>query len=148
YDDEQILCVANLSRFVQPVELDLARFQGFTPVELFGRVRFPLIGELPYMLTVGPSSFIWFQLERTPQAAGGAMDLAPAPAQEQLPGLSLPGTWETLMEGKTRAVLERTILPRYLTRQRWFGAKSRTLETISIRDWVAVVLEPEPAFLV
>src|SRR5262249_48870472 len=63
YDDEQILCVANLSRFVQPVELDLSRFKGYTPVELFGRVRFPAIGELPYLLTVGPSSFIWFQLD-------------------------------------------------------------------------------------
>ena len=40
------------------------------------------------------------------------------------------------MEGKVRAVLERTVLPRYMTRQRWFGAKSRTLETVSIRDWV------------
>src|SRR3954469_1493189 len=135
FDDEQILCVANLSRFVQPVELDLSRFQGYTPVELFGRVRFPTIGELPYLLTVGPSSFIWFQLERTPQAAGGAVDHAPAPADEALPLLTLPGTWETLMEGKVRAVLERTVLPRYMTRQRWFGAKSRTLETVSIRDW-------------
>ena len=52
------------------------------------------------------------------------------------------------MEGKTRAVLERVVLPRYMSRQRWFGAKSRTLETVSIRDWVTVVAEPEPAFLV
>jgi maltose alpha-D-glucosyltransferase/alpha-amylase len=148
YDDERILCVANLSRFVQPVELDLSEFKGYTPVELFGKVRFPTIGELPYLLTVGPSSFIWFQLEPTPEAAGDATDLTPAPAQTELPTLSLPGTWETLMEGKTRAMLERTVLPRYMTRQRWFGAKARTLETISIRDWVAVVPEPEPAFLV
>ena len=63
YEDELILCVANLSRFVQPVELDLSPYKGYTPVELFGRVRFPTIGELPYLLTVGPSSFIWFQLE-------------------------------------------------------------------------------------
>jgi maltose alpha-D-glucosyltransferase/alpha-amylase len=148
HDDERILCVANLSRYVQPIELDLSRFKGYTPVELFGRVRFPAIGDLPYLLTVGPSSFIWFQLEPTPQAAGDAIALVPAPAYPELPSLSLPGTWETLMEGKTRAALERTVLPRYMTRQRWFGAKARTLETISIRDWVAVVPEPEPAFLV
>jgi maltose alpha-D-glucosyltransferase/alpha-amylase len=140
--------VANLSRYVQPVELDLSRFKGYTPVELFGKVRFPAIGDLPYLLTVGPSSFIWFQLEPTPVAAGDAIDLVPAPAHPELPCLSLSGTWETLMEGKTRAVLERTVLPRYMTRQRWFGAKARTLETISIRDWVAVAPEPEPAFLV
>jgi maltose alpha-D-glucosyltransferase/alpha-amylase len=148
YDDELILCVANLSRFVQPVELDLGRYRGYTPIEMFGKVRFPNIGDLPYLLTLGPSSFIWFQLERTPQPAGGAIARAPAPSEDALPRLTLPGTWETLMEGKSRAVLERAVLPRYMTRQRWFGAKSRTLETVSIRDWGAVVLEPEPAFLV
>ncbi len=148
YEDELILCVANLARFIQPVELDLSRYKGYTPVELFGRVRFPTIGELPYLLTVGPSSFIWFQLEKTPESAGGAIDLAPPQADQALPCVTLSGTWETLMEGKTRAVLERTVLPRYMTRQRWFGAKARTLETVSIRDWVIVVPEPEPAFLV
>jgi maltose alpha-D-glucosyltransferase/alpha-amylase len=148
HEDEIILCVANLSRFVQPVELDLAPYRGYTPVEIFGRVRFPTIGELPYLLTVGPSSFIWFQLERTPQAPGRVVDMAPPPAEGGLPKVSVPGKWETVMEGKVRAVLERTVLPRYMTRQRWFGGKSRTLETVSIRDWAAVVSRPEPAFLV
>jgi maltose alpha-D-glucosyltransferase/alpha-amylase len=148
HEDEMILCVANLARFVQPVELDLSRYKGYTPVEMFGRVRFPTIGELPYLLTLGPTSFMWFQLERTPVSAGGAIDLAPAPQEKALPTLSLPGAWETLMEGKVRAVLERAILPRYMARQRWFGAKSRTLETVSIRDWSAVLHEPAPTFLV
>ena len=53
------------------------------------------------------------------------------------PVLTMTGGWETLMEGKYRAVLERTVLPGYMQAQRWFGAKSRTLETLSIRDWVA-----------
>jgi maltose alpha-D-glucosyltransferase / alpha-amylase len=148
YEEELILCVANLSRFVQPVELDLSMYKGYTPVEMFGKVRFPTVGDLPYMLSLGPSSFVWFLLERTPQAGGGAIDQAPAPAESALPSVSLSGTWETLMEGKTRAVLERAVLPRYMTRQRWFGAKSRTLETVSIRDWLPVVQEPAPAFLV
>ena len=147
YEDELILCVANLARFVQPVELDLSRHKGYTPVEMFGRVRFPTIGDQPYLLTLGPTSFIWFQLEPATAAAGGVLDLAPAPAEEALPTLSLPGTWETLVEGKVRAVLERTVLPRYMTRQRWFGARSRTLETVSIRDWSAVLHGPAPAFL-
>src|SRR6516165_637787 len=114
---------------------------------MFGRVRFPTIGEQPYLLTLGPTTFIWFQLEPAPAAGGGVLDLAPAPAEEALPTLSLPGTWETLAEGKVRAVLERTVLPRYMTRQRWFVAKSRTLETVSIRDWSAVLHGPAPAFL-
>jgi maltose alpha-D-glucosyltransferase/alpha-amylase len=57
-----LLCVANLSRFAQYVELDLSRFEGRTPVELIGRVHFPRVGELPYLLTLGPHDFLWFEL--------------------------------------------------------------------------------------
>jgi maltose alpha-D-glucosyltransferase / alpha-amylase len=64
-----ILCVANLSRFAQYVELDLSRFNGRVPVELIGRVHFPAIGELPYLLTLGPHDFFWFELTHA-DAAG------------------------------------------------------------------------------
>ena len=57
-----ILCINNLSRFPQPVELDLRRFQGMIPVELLGGVPFPPIGELPYLLTLGGYGFYWFRL--------------------------------------------------------------------------------------
>jgi maltose alpha-D-glucosyltransferase/alpha-amylase len=157
YEGELILCVANLSRFVQPVEIDLSRFRGYTPFELFGRVRFPVIGEAPYVLAIGPTAFIWFQLERSPQglphelgprAAMAAADHPPAPAAgSPMPVLTVSGGWEALMEGKYRALLERTVLPRYMQSQRWFGAKARTLETLSIRDWVPVLHDPTPAYL-
>ena len=62
HEGAEILCVANLSRFAQYVELDLSRFAGRTPVELIGRVHFPRIGELPYLLTLGPHDFLWFEL--------------------------------------------------------------------------------------
>jgi maltose alpha-D-glucosyltransferase / alpha-amylase len=62
YDDEILMIVNNLSRFAQPVELDLHEFDGWTPVELFGETRFPRIGELPYMLSFGPHGFMWFRL--------------------------------------------------------------------------------------
>jgi maltose alpha-D-glucosyltransferase/alpha-amylase len=64
--DTIVLCVNNLSRFAQPVELDLRRFNGMTPVELLGKVHFPSIGELPYLLTLAPHGFYWFALEGTP----------------------------------------------------------------------------------
>jgi maltose alpha-D-glucosyltransferase/alpha-amylase len=57
-----VLCVANLSRFAQYVELDLSRFHGRQPVEMIGRVHFPRIGDLPYLLTLGPHDFFWFEL--------------------------------------------------------------------------------------
>ena len=57
-----ILCVANLSRFAQYVELDLRSFNGMVPIEMIGHVRFPPIGELPYLLTFAPHGFYWFLL--------------------------------------------------------------------------------------
>jgi maltose alpha-D-glucosyltransferase/alpha-amylase len=62
FGDDRVLCVANLSRFAQPVELDLRRFQDCVPVELLGGVAFPRVGELPYLLTIAGHGFYWFAL--------------------------------------------------------------------------------------
>ena len=70
---DTVLCVNNLSRFPQPVELDLRRWEGVRPVELLGGVRFPQIGELPYLLTLGGYGFYWIRLPAPPiDDAGGA----------------------------------------------------------------------------
>jgi maltose alpha-D-glucosyltransferase/alpha-amylase len=61
---DAILCVANLSRVVQPVELDLSPFAGFTPVEMLGYTDFPVVGQRPYFLTLGPYGYYWFELQR------------------------------------------------------------------------------------
>src|SRR5205085_5543885 len=61
--EEVILCVANLSRSAQATELDLSPFKGRIPLEMLGRMRFPAIGELPYMITLAPYGFYWFQLQ-------------------------------------------------------------------------------------
>jgi maltose alpha-D-glucosyltransferase / alpha-amylase len=63
HGDEAVLCVHNLARSAQAVELDLSWFEGRVPVEMFGRSRFPRIGALPYLLTLGPRGFFWFELE-------------------------------------------------------------------------------------
>ncbi|TQS26950.1 maltose alpha-D-glucosyltransferase [Microbispora sp. KK1-11] len=68
--DDRVLCVNNLSRFPQPVELDLRRFEGSTPVECMGGVPFPPIGELPYLLTLPGHGFYWFTLPVTQRTAG------------------------------------------------------------------------------
>ncbi|MBW3627219.1 MAG: alpha-glucosidase C-terminal domain-containing protein, partial [Actinobacteria bacterium] len=57
-----VMCVNNLSRFAQPVELHLAQYEGWVPHELLGRVPFPPIGELPYFVTLAPYGFYWFEL--------------------------------------------------------------------------------------
>jgi maltose alpha-D-glucosyltransferase/alpha-amylase len=64
FGDDRVLCVANLSRFAQPAELDLRRFRGIVPVEMLGNVHFPRIGELPYLLTIPGHGHYWFALTR------------------------------------------------------------------------------------
>jgi maltose alpha-D-glucosyltransferase/alpha-amylase len=64
HGDDAMLCVNNLSRFPQPVELDLSRFEGIQPIETLGGVPFPAIGELPYLLTMAGHGFYWFRLPR------------------------------------------------------------------------------------
>ncbi len=63
YEDDVALCVHNFARSAQAVELDLSQYEGRHPVEMFGRSRFPRIGELSYLLTFGPRGFFWFLLE-------------------------------------------------------------------------------------
>ena len=66
YEDDIVLCVHNLARSAQAVELDLSRVRrAACPEEMLGRTRFPRIGELPYLLTLAPRGFFWFQLRRT-----------------------------------------------------------------------------------
>jgi maltose alpha-D-glucosyltransferase/alpha-amylase len=65
YEDDIILCVHNMARSAQAVELDLSAFEGMVPEEMFGRTRFPRIGTLPYLLTLAPRGFFWFALKET-----------------------------------------------------------------------------------
>ncbi len=64
FDEDVILCVANLSRSAQPAELDLQAFVGSVPVEMLGYTEFPPITAAPYFLTLGPYGFYWFELQR------------------------------------------------------------------------------------
>jgi maltose alpha-D-glucosyltransferase/alpha-amylase len=68
-EEDVVICVNNLSRFPQPVELDLSQYRGCRPVELTGGVPFPLVGELPYLLTLPGHGFYWFQITRLGESA-------------------------------------------------------------------------------
>ncbi len=143
YEDEHLLVVANLSRFVQYVELDLAAYKGMVAVELFGRTDFPPIGDLPYLLTMGPHSFYWFSLE-APEGRGG---VAVASADQQpLPSLTVRGSWDAVLRGEARAALERC-LPAYLPARRWFGGKALTIKGARFTEQVTVPTGNGPAYL-
>ena len=137
YGDERILVVANLSRFVQFVELDLARFKGMTPIELFGQSHFPMIGDRPYMLTLAPHMFDWFSLE-TPIPAT-AIDRA-------IPEIDLMEPWNRFIEGNDRQQLER-LLPDYLRQCLWLQDKARAVRTARIIDIVPLSERAESTYL-
>jgi maltose alpha-D-glucosyltransferase/alpha-amylase len=142
YQEECILVVANLSRFVQYVELDLSAFQGVMPVETFGRVAFPPIGELPYLLTLGPHSFYWFTLE--PRRSEG---LVPAEAPEiRVPPVTVDGAWERIFQGRSKAALE-SLLAEHLRGRRWFGGKARHIRATSIPEIVSFPYDSSVAYI-
>jgi maltose alpha-D-glucosyltransferase/alpha-amylase len=70
YGEDRVLCVYNLSRFPQPTELDLQQYKGMSPVELTGEVPFPVIGDMPYLVTLAGHGFYWFRLDGTPLEGG------------------------------------------------------------------------------
>jgi maltose alpha-D-glucosyltransferase/alpha-amylase len=129
---QTILCVANLSRFAQPVTLDLAEFEGMTPVEMLGYVEFPAITRAPYHITLGSYGFFWLELQTSPDRV--ALDEAGDPEAATLLSLRQTHDWEAVFAGAGRLFEER-LLPDYLPRQRWFGAKSRTIATTRVTDW-------------
>ena len=132
YQDEHILVVANLSRFVQTVELDLSPFQGMVPEEIFGRTEFPPIGESPYFLSLSPYSFYWFSLKLQPSPT------QPPKPQTQLPTLVVNGKWQNVFfQRELKANLE-SILPDYLYTCIWFGGKTRTVQSIHIAEAIPV----------
>ncbi|HEV2846567.1 MAG TPA: maltose alpha-D-glucosyltransferase, partial [Thermoanaerobaculia bacterium] len=108
HEEETLLVVANLSRFAQHAELDLAAFAGLTPVELFGRSPFPKIaGTGCYGITLSPHGFLWFSLVQEPSQFGRTQRGVPGGAAEApVPVLTIEGSWMSALEGKLRRDLE------------------------------------------
>jgi maltose alpha-D-glucosyltransferase/alpha-amylase len=138
YEDESILCVANLSRSAQPVELDLARFRGRVPVELLGNSSFPPLGDLPYFLTLPGYSFYWFRLAREATAPRWHQE---SPRYAEPPVLVLPAGRETArrvyrvplrLPSRQLAQLEKEALPDFLGTRRWFAAKGGKIERVEV----------------
>jgi maltose alpha-D-glucosyltransferase/alpha-amylase len=126
---DDILVVANLSRFPQFVELDLGAFQGWTPVELLGRTPFPAITERPYVLTLGSYQFYWFALQRQHAGADGA------PAQR--PTLEVSEKWENVFLGDAKDALQ-DCLPAYLQTCPWFGRHTSQVEAAMVLETIPV----------
>jgi maltose alpha-D-glucosyltransferase/alpha-amylase len=127
---DTILCVFNLSRAAQAVELDLSALAGRVPVEMLGGTPFPPIGRLTYLLTLPPYAFYWFVLAEE-MAMPGWHVKAPEPLPE-LRTIVVRNDATELLNPAVRRELEREILPAWLPLRRWFAAKGETPREIRI----------------
>ena len=127
-ETEVIFCVANVSRSAQAAELELSHYAGMVPVEMVGGSAFPPIGQLPYLLTLPPYGFYWFQLVTSHQM----------PSWHQEPVETMPD-FQTLvlkrldtLTAANKRILETESLPAYLPKRRWFASKDAAVESIKI----------------
>ena len=135
YQEETVLVVANLSRFAQPVQLDLHKYEGYTPVEMFGRTDFPPVGESYYALTLGPNSFYWFSLEQrsvpvtvsAPSLEARGLELVTT----SIHGMDL---WDPVNLPTIAG-----ILPQFISKSRWFRSRDRRFRSIDISEVISVV---------
>ena len=138
YDDETMLIICNLSRYVQPVELELDSYKGYQPVEVFSKNKFPTIKEdSPYFFTLGPHDCQWFLLKKT---------AAETYEQKTLPILEL-NKWKDILSKASLEEIETNILPDYLVKMRWFGGKSRIVQAIKITNAITIPLNENSACL-
>ncbi len=145
YLDETVLCVANLSRSMQPVELDLSPYRGMHLVEMLGQTAFPRIGEHTYFLSLGAYAFAWFRLQQAaPPVTERTTPEASVSAPEPI-ALMVGMVWDTLLDGTVRGLIERDALVPFLQRQPWFqGTRPRSAR---IMDWGLLRRGSEPLFL-
>jgi maltose alpha-D-glucosyltransferase/alpha-amylase len=147
HEHDTILCVANLARSVQPVELDLRRFKGLVPVEMLGLTEFPRIGDLPYFLTLPGYAFYWFRLQHAPASHTARVAPDVVADRAHAPALFVGAAWDALLEGNVRTLIERDLLLPFLQRQRWFGGKARAATSARFADWGLLRRGAQPLFL-
>ncbi|HTF18249.1 MAG TPA: maltose alpha-D-glucosyltransferase, partial [Chryseolinea sp.] len=123
YEDETMLVVANLSRYAQPALLELHAYAGQTPIEVFSKNKFPSVAaEGPYFLSLSAYECMWFLMKKKTEASETGTPLAELNVSD----------WSSLATRENAEVLENIILPRYLMARRWFGGKSRVMESVRI----------------
>lgn len=134
YRDETILIIVNLSRFTQVVELDLSKYEGYLPVEVFSLNEFPPIRSNQYILTLGPYIHHWLSLKRK----SAPLTLV---TEQELPPLTITGSPQSILRGDNKELLESKILPNYLKGCHWFGAKEKIIRSITITEDAQITLE-------
>jgi maltose alpha-D-glucosyltransferase / alpha-amylase len=140
-ESENILCVANLSRQAQAVEVDLSEFRGAVPIELAGGAAFPPVGDLPYMLTLPAYGFFWFLLAKEADSPNWHVQ-TPDPLPEFVTLTATGGRIDRALEGRELANLERYALPEFLRHQRWYSGKGAAIRSASVAFIGSIEGEP------
>jgi len=133
YENEVLLCVANLSRSAQAAEIDLSPWRGRVPMEMLGRKHFPPVGDQPYVVTLAPYGFFWFQLIDKTGEAIEAPSLAP-----EFETLVVTHGWTSILHGRTRSILEREVLPAFLAGRRWFAERGSASVTATLKNVIPI----------
>ncbi|MGE0228055.1 MAG: maltose alpha-D-glucosyltransferase [Dehalococcoidia bacterium] len=141
YEGEVVLIVANLSRFVQPVTLDLSAYGGCQPIEVIGGGAFPIVTDQPYFLSLGPHAFYWFDL--VPQSEPIVVTAEPEGGVD----IGVDGDWDAVFRGEALRTLEEEVLPRSMPPQRWFGGKDRTIAEVRLADALPLTAGAAPSWL-
>jgi maltose alpha-D-glucosyltransferase/alpha-amylase len=123
------------------VELDLSRFAGSTPVELFGSTPLPRITRQPYLLTLGPHSFYWFAIQPHEEEVAGA---APA-VQKPLLEIAAPEDWTQLFTQYPQRI--EAVLPSYMQHSRWYESHPHTIKSARIREYFRLTAVEPHTFL-
>jgi maltose alpha-D-glucosyltransferase / alpha-amylase len=137
YQDETILVLANLSRFSEAVELDLAGYEHATPIELFSQNKFPDVKEDPYLVTIGPHGFYWFLLQKQEEE----LELI----AEDAPVVMEVSSWEEVFATRNKKLLQDRIFPKYFKHCRWFGGKARVIQKMEITQNIPIPVKEEDA---
>ena len=130
WENETIVVVANLSRFAQSAELDLSRFAGCVPMEVFSRNLFRPIRKSRYVVTLGPHAYYWFALQ-------ASTELRRPQKKRMVPTLKAPAQLELLLRD-CREQVEREVLPTYIRSCRWFGSKARTFRHLKVIEQLLI----------
>ena len=141
HENERILVVANLSRYMQYVELDLSKFKGLRPIELFGRTSLPEISESPYLLTLSEHAFYWFALQ-APQK-----DERSTLASLYAPGMLESASMRALCTGEDKELLEE-LLPAFVSSRSWYAGHGRRMSGVKVTAAVPMTDAPYETYLI
>jgi len=130
YEGETVLCVANMARTAQAVELDLSQFAGRVPMELSGDTVFPMIGQLSYLLTLPPFGFYWFKLAADVQPP--AWSSATSGPLVEHHTFVLRHELTEIVEDGSRSILQNQVLPAYMPQRRWFQHKNHQIRELEV----------------